>query len=220
MILVTGGSGYLGQHVVAVLEARGVAFRALRRRQGIGLDLSQLNDVTRLFERQPPWDAIIHCAAVVPKDAGAYSDRDAAWQSIVMMHHLASRLNRPPIVFASSMTATEATSAYSWGKRMAEDVLQRWAIPGDVIVRLPGLFGFPRRAGLVFNMLTAALVGQVLDATPCEGWTAVSVQDAAAALVDAVSQPEPRLVEVRYTPELFRQRLREFLDEIRAEVNA
>jgi nucleoside-diphosphate-sugar epimerase len=220
MILVTGSSGYLGKHVVAVLDARGIAAITTSRKDSI--DLTKEPDVERLLDGLPTLDAIIHCAAIVPKHASEYEDKRGAWESLTMMRHLASRLNRPPIVFASSMTAKDATSAYGWGKRTAEELLQQWPVPGDVIVRLPGLFGLPRRDGLVYNSVKAALTRQPFTARPCEGWTAVTVQDAAGTLVDAAMIPPvvPSPMMLFYDEKTFTQRVQAFAEEIRAEVNA
>jgi nucleoside-diphosphate-sugar epimerase len=220
MILVTGSSGYLGKHVVAVLDARGIAAITTSRKDSI--DLTKEPDVERLLDGLPTLDAIIHCAAIVPKHASEYEDKRGAWESLTMMRHLASRLNRPPIVFASSMTAKDATSAYGWGKRTAEELLQQWQTPGDVIIRLPGLFGLPRRDGLVYNSIRAALADQPFTFNPCRGWTAVTVRDAATTLVDAAMIPPtvPSPMQLFYDAATFQQRVLAFAEEIRAEVNA
>ena len=62
VILVTGGHGFLGMHVMAALEARGyrnvVAFRSSE------YDLIRTEAITRLLDEKRP-DVIIHLAAVV-----------------------------------------------------------------------------------------------------------------------------------------------------------
>jgi GDP-L-fucose synthase len=61
-ILVTGGAGFLGSHVVATLRARGCTRIAVPRRTDC--DLTHEANVTRLFETERP-DIVIHLAAVV-----------------------------------------------------------------------------------------------------------------------------------------------------------
>jgi GDP-L-fucose synthase len=61
-VLVTGGSGFLGRHVVAALERHGCRdIVVVRKAQH---DLTHEPDVVRLFEETRP-DAVIHLAAVV-----------------------------------------------------------------------------------------------------------------------------------------------------------
>lgn len=61
-IVVTGGAGFLGSHVVAALRARGCTRIAVPRRADC--DLTREANVARLFEAEGP-DIVIHLAAVV-----------------------------------------------------------------------------------------------------------------------------------------------------------
>jgi GDP-L-fucose synthase len=61
-VVVTGGSGFLGRHVVAALERAGCASVFVPRK--IGYDLTHEPDVERLYEDANP-DLVIHLAAVV-----------------------------------------------------------------------------------------------------------------------------------------------------------
>ncbi len=69
-VLVTGGSGFLGRHVVAALQTHGCRdVVVVRRRQH---DLTREPDVKRLFEQTAP-NVVIHLAAVV---GGIGANRD------------------------------------------------------------------------------------------------------------------------------------------------
>src|SRR5262245_7017988 len=61
-ILVTGGHGFLGSHVMRALAARG--YRAATTFRSSQYDLVRSADVTRLLDEQVP-EAIVHLAAVV-----------------------------------------------------------------------------------------------------------------------------------------------------------
>jgi len=61
-VLVTGGSGFLGRHLVTALGSRGCTKIIVPRR--VDCDLTVESNVARLFETERP-DVVIHLAAVV-----------------------------------------------------------------------------------------------------------------------------------------------------------
>jgi GDP-L-fucose synthase len=69
-VIVTGGHGFLGRHVVAALEPRGATVFAPRKAQ---YDLTREADVTRMYSDLEP-DVVIHLAAVV---GGIGANRDS-----------------------------------------------------------------------------------------------------------------------------------------------
>jgi len=69
-VIVTGGHGFLGRHVVAALEPRGATVFAPRKAQ---YDLTREADVTRMYGDLEP-DVVIHLAAVV---GGIGANRDS-----------------------------------------------------------------------------------------------------------------------------------------------
>lgn len=181
-VLVTGSGGYLGRHVVALLRESGVEFSTT---SPSGADLTDALDVRALLRATAP-SKIIHCAAVVPKNGAGYSDGLAAAQSLAMVRNLAE-FATCPITFASSMAATYATGGYGRGKLLAERVLLGREHSGDVVIRLPGLFGAPRKSGVLYNAAVAFLTGQPFTLEPQTGpWAAMDVRDAAACMVSGV----------------------------------
>ena len=200
-ILVTGASGYLGKQVIERLDERGlqsISVGLSNRTSSISCDLTKPQKVQKLFEQTNP-SAIIHCAAIVPKTAAEYSNRRAAENSVSMLQNLAE-VAPCKIVFPSSMTVYAKAqhfpvfeddvqipdTGYAYGKWVAEQILLNRQLPGDVVFRLPGLFGLPRRSGLLYNATKAFLTEGTFDVNPSSGiWAAMAVQDAAEYLIKA-----------------------------------
>jgi GDP-L-fucose synthase len=85
-VLVTGGSGFLGRHVLAVLSEHGYANVVAPRRAEY--DLTQADQVAACLRELRP-DAIIHLAAIVG-GIGANRERpgDFFYQNLIMGAHL------------------------------------------------------------------------------------------------------------------------------------
>jgi nucleoside-diphosphate-sugar epimerase len=145
---------------------------------------------------------IIHCAAIVPTSQTDYQDSAAAARSVAMCQTLAQHADCR-LVLASSMTVYSAGGAgpvpesaarlpapgYARGKWEAEQAVFARQRAGDVAVRLPGLFGLPRRSGLLFNATVAFLARRPFAVvTTGEPWAAMAVDDAAECLVRAATQ--------------------------------
>jgi nucleoside-diphosphate-sugar epimerase len=203
-VFLTGASGYLGSRVLAVLGRRRLSTVPTSRTGRVGepCDLTDDGLTQALLERTAP-SVVVHCAAGVPKSASAYDDAGAAEASAAMTKTLA-RHARCPIVFASSMTVygthpscpvtedaeLQPDSAYARGKVTAERLLSDRQMAGDAALRLPGLFGLPRRSGLLYNAAKAFLTGGRFDVdVPKTSWAAMSVDDAAEYLVKAALGP-------------------------------
>jgi len=203
-ILVTGAAGYLGQHVLANLKGKCLSCVVTSRsgRTGAACDLADREAVRALLDRVKP-SVIIHCAAVVPKSASAYDDAQAAEASVAMVKIIAESA-ACPVVFASSMTvyagasnfpvheddAQPPVSGYAHGKWRAEQVLLARNCSGDVALRLPGLFGLPRRSGLLYNAAKSFLThGKFEPTVSPDIWAALAIQDAAEYLVRAAMVP-------------------------------
>lgn len=216
MILVTGASGYLGSAVCCVLARMQLKHFGLNSNPKSLIphcNLTVKDDVaSTLFYFRP--QAIIHCAAKVPKSKSQYQDVKAAAQSVAMVRNLAEYATCP-IVFASSMTAKDPQSAYGRGKCRAEQILMG-RDRGDVIVRLPGLFGLPRRCGEIYTKARAHIDRGVAPPTPNDyEWYGMLVSDAADLLVRFAT--EPVIYTPKYTRAQFANALATFIKEVRAE---
>jgi len=231
-VLVTGAGGYLGGRVIDQLRARGVESLGLARGGGadIACDLLDVGGLRSVVDQILP-RVVVHCAAAVPRNAGGYDDAEAGADSVRMVRNLLD-VGVANIVFASSMTVygpgqpgplredrVDPQSAYGRAKLEAEALLASAAGCGAVALRLPGLFGPPRRNGLVYALCEAIRKGgtPTLPAQPLM-WSAMHVDDAASTMVRAALRPPgPGFVtNVGYagplSVSLLVQRLREIAD--------
>lgn len=221
MILLTGASGYLGRHVQQVMRAKAIPQMALSREEW---DCAKESDVREVLAAYKP-DVVIHCAARVPKHAEQYHDKRMADDSLAAAIPVL-RWATCPIVLASSMTAALRDSEYAKSKATAEVLLAYYGRRGSVTMRLPGLFGLPRRSGVIYE---ACQIGHIpVSFGP---YPAMHVQDAAEYLVRAATQPsdglrepfsvtygDPRLERVYGSLGVtFDQRVREFVAEAQRE---
>lgn len=199
-ILVTGASGYLGSNVLSKLQSKGLRCVSVSANGSIGMqcNLTDSKQVISLLNKVKP-RLIVHCAASVPKMFSAYEDSITTRENIKMVKNVAEYA-QCRIVFISSMTVYDQTmnfpadeleslsplTSYAKGKLEAEQIILKRRFAGDVALRLPGLFGLPRRSGFIYNAIKAALSGSKFDLLPNLGiWAAMLVEDAADYVVKA-----------------------------------
>lgn len=206
-ILVTGASGYLGGRIFALLKERGAAVTgtSLRDQNFIRCDLTDEKSVLSLAKKVKA-DAVIHCAAKVPKSEKDYEQVDRRSENKVMLANL-TKAGFAHIIFTSSMTVYSAETSmpareedisaqlagYALGKRNAElFLLQNNAIRATIL-RLPGLFGPPRRSGLLYNAIYClASEGHFRLSGKITLWAAMHVDDAAEICIRATASVPDR----------------------------
>lgn len=193
-ILITGAQGFLGRKVVEALGTSGIDILPLGRRKEPGsltCDLSDPSSVEQVIGREH-FDMIIHCAAHVPHSSKEEDEAACAEQSVAMVENLL-RFTSCPLVYVSSMTvygtggaspkkeddAGDPKTAYGAGKWRAEKLIEKSGRPAWC-VRLPGLFGEPRKGGIVRNVVRS-LRDSLPLALPERSvvWAGMSVTDAA-----------------------------------------
>lgn len=157
MIYLTGASGYLGQHIMRLGNGGVVA-----------VPRGKLN----LLAGQ----VVIHAAWPTPKTDAEAMDEAAHRAGF---NYTVSVATRRPRFLVLIGTRSEMPSHYRHYKVEAERCPQV-AMVDRHVVRLPGLYGPPRRSGLMYEMFRAALAGRPF--TPDHSlptWTAMRVERAA-----------------------------------------
>ncbi len=141
IVALTGGTGFLGRHVLDALLAAGHTVRALARkpqcsRQGvvwIGGDLENPSDLCAGA------DAVIHVAGVVNADAATFDKGNRQGTETMLAAAQAASVQR--FVHISSLSAREPQlSNYGASKRAAEDAVVTSPL-GWSIVRPPAIYG-------------------------------------------------------------------------------
>lgn len=200
-IMLTGSSGYLGSTIRQRLSVEAVKVLAPTRAE---VDLTVDSVVRSYLDGNDP-ELIVHCAAMVPESVREYSLPRIKDANIAMARSL-FRYANCPIIFISSMTVYsgiadlparednvgKALAGYARGKFETERILLNRGFPGDAILRLPGLFGLPRRSGLVYNAVSSFLQRKdiFLEDLPAI-WSAMAVHDAAECIVRVILQGLP-----------------------------
>lgn len=197
--LVTGATGFLGRRLVAELECSldnvfGVSTNGTQKT--IGCDLQIRKSVKALVNECRP-DCIVHCAANVPKTSSDYKNSSLGKSNLLMTENILEASDCP-IIYISSMTVYGSSSSgpvcevakcmpenhYAKSKFDCERMIKASGRAG-VAIRIPGLFGMPRRSGLVFNLISSALTGCdiTLPSVPVS-WAGIHAADAVKRIAD------------------------------------
>jgi nucleoside-diphosphate-sugar epimerase len=144
LVAVTGGTGFLGEHVLRVLTRAGHRVRALARRPqadraGVTWIAGALDDPSALTTLCAGADAVIHSAGVVSGTAAAFDAGNRL--GTLAMIGAADTAGVARFVHVSSLSAREPQlSLYGASKRAAEDAVVAAALDWR-IVRPPAIYG-------------------------------------------------------------------------------
>jgi len=199
-IAITGGSGFIGRHVVAALTGSGRSLRLLMRKPAAGTpgngngeiiqgSLADRDALARLVDGA---DTVIHCAgAISAPDRSGYASANidgtrnlaaaAASAAVRRFVHLSSIASREP-----------ALTDYAWSKAEGETVLAaELPAASSVVLRPPAVYGPGDRATLpLIRQLLQPLV--VLPVAPDQRVSLIFVRDLAAAIAAAAgAEPCP-----------------------------
>ncbi len=206
MILVTGGSGFIGSQLIGKLSAEGVSVRCLRHRRSVpsGPRLEVVpGDIVSgagLADALRGVDTVIHLAGLTKALTVAEFEvgnvrgtenlaRAAAGRSIRFVHVSTLAAIGPSLDGTPVTEEAEPHPLTHYGRsKLAGERVVRALLPDAVIVRPPVVYG-PRDTG-VFQMLRSVQRGIVLEITGGERWfSAIYVADLAEGLIAAARSP-------------------------------
>jgi nucleoside-diphosphate-sugar epimerase len=205
MILVTGGTGFIGSHVLDRLAVAGEPVRALVRRKtklpaGVEPAYADLTDAHALPDAVRGVTAIIHIAGVVRavRPADYYSGNMSATENLaraaagkgIRFVHVSSIAACGPCPGPEALDEEcEPAPITHYGRSKLEgEHAARMHIPDTVIVRPPVVYG-PRDTG-VYSILKSVSRGVVLQIAGGERWfSMVYVDDLVDGLLAAVRTP-------------------------------
>lgn len=193
LIALTGGTGFVGQMVLDVAAAGGIAVRVLARRvpparPGVEWVQGDLHDRAALARLVAGAEAVIHVAGVVNTPDPAEFTR-ANVDGTAAMIDAARAAGVPRFVFVSSLSAREPQlSAYGGSKARAEMHVKASGLDWT-IVRPPAIYG-PRDREM-FELFRAARWGVV--PVPAGGRASLIHVEDLARLLLALITPGPRV---------------------------
>lgn len=187
LIALTGATGFVGQAVLDVLEARGLSVKALTRRDqdsrsGVQWVRGDLENAQALADLMQGCETVLHIAGVVnAPDAAGFQTGNVVCTRNVMQAARDARVKR--IVLVSSLSAREPElSDYGKSKLQGEEVVQGQGLDW-VIIRPPAIYG-PRDKEIL-ELFRSAKWG-VVPMPPKGRASVVHVDDLARLLVDCI----------------------------------
>jgi nucleoside-diphosphate-sugar epimerase len=195
VVAVTGGTGFLGRRIVALLVERGATVRMLARRPwasgiprgpGVVIVAGKLEDVGSLVELATGASVVIHSAAMLGS-----IDRDELHRTNVdgtrHMLEAAQKASIDRFVHVSSIAAKwRAGGLYGGSKKAAEEVVEASDLPW-VMLRPPVILG--PGSQVEAKVLAFARFGIVPTVAGSGRMYPVHVDDVAQACVEAAFRP-------------------------------
>ncbi len=146
-VLVTGGRGYIGAHVVKKLKQQSHTVCATDRVDH-GNDIRRFSDQFFYWDiRQPlpptadhSYDVVVHCAALISVEESVRCPSDYYLTNTVGSINVCRALTFDKCVFASTGGAFSPSSPYALSKLAAEDVI-RELCPANTVLRFFNVAG-------------------------------------------------------------------------------
>lgn len=212
-ILVTGGAGFIGSHLVSALLGKGHEVRvadnfSTGKRSSVSPDVQLFEgDVTDYRVTKPAVkgaDVVVHLAAI-PWVQYSVDYPAESWQATAQSSYIvfrwAARQDVKRVIFTSSCAAADhVPSPYGEAKRKAEDYLSYWYKCGKfetVCLRLFNVYSHKQQEESRYSRVIPAFVRQVMTKQPMtvngDGLQTrdfIHVDDVVRSLIAAIEKPK------------------------------
>lgn len=165
-ILITGSSGYIGQHLAKLLQNKGHTLYGLDIVENFtNLDNFYLADIRDHKLPTTEFDAVIHLAALVNVGDSVNRPFEYYDTNIFGTKNILEKINFKNFIFASTGAAEKCESPYGVSKRAAEDVVKTYCRGNPhTIFRFYNVIGsdgiLPTNPdGLFYNLINAVNKG-------------------------------------------------------------
>jgi len=161
-ILVTGSSGYIGQHLLQILKGKGYELHGIDLKENVtNLDKFFQLDIRNPVTLTDEYHTIIHLAALVNVGESVNDPEGYYATNLYGTANVLKNIKHKNFVFSSTGAAEKCESPYGVSKRAAEDIVQHFCKNSRyTIFRFYNVIGSdgisPTNAdGLYFNLIKA-----------------------------------------------------------------
>lgn len=206
-ILVTGSSGYIGQHLIQLLKEK-YDVEGLDYQKRYNVKVLHCVDINQLSDLTTEYNTVIHLAALVNVGDSVQRPAEYYTTNVFGTMNVLSKIKFKNFVFASTGAAAQPGSPYGVSKRAAEDVVANYCQTHDktyTIFRFYNVIGSAgfrptNPDGLFYNLIKAVDTGtfnmygqdyNTRDGTCVRDY--VHVMEICAALETAIETPANQL---------------------------
>lgn len=159
-ILLTGASGFIGQHLLKALQTAGHHVKTVTRSNGF--DFNQMTTLDAWLPHLKEIDIVINCVGIIV-ETGNQTFTTLHYQAPVALFHACEEANVMKVIQISALGADEkAFTPYQLSKKMADDVLR--SLPLKWFVLRPSLvYGRGGKSMEMFKRLASLPVLPLID---------------------------------------------------------
>lgn len=187
-LAITGGTGFVGSHLIAQAVAAGHEVRALTRRpqpamEGVSWSEGALDRPDSLAALVHGCDAVVHVAGVVNGDRNAFIQGNIAGTENMVA--AAAQVGVRRFIHISSLAAREPQlSTYGWSKSVSEEPVIAAGLDWTII-RPPAIYGPGERE--MFELFRVAR-WHVVPLPPCSQLSVIHVADLCRLILSCLEQ--------------------------------